>query len=178
MTFKRIFFNCAMIFFSLQVPLQADGMSDGEARSAFDFGAERLLSNANGLLEKYAQSGPCLLIERSVADCEFIDGNGIRYAVFEGQIVRIEADARSVKKEGMLPFGLEFGDGRSVVIKKLQRFHQDSAVAELANVLASGEEAASTHVRGGIDGMDEYQFYLRFDARGRLRVVGRMATVL
>jgi hypothetical protein len=115
--------------------------SNGSAAdSSYAFGEMRLMSDAKEITDRYKKTGDYLVIHGIIADCKYLDWNGISHVVFEGKVVRIEADGAFLKKGTRLPFGLALGDDRALVLKKLLRHRNVAGIEALLTGLRSGEK--------------------------------------
>ena len=148
------------------------------ANLPYDFGEIRLMSDANKIKPRYKKIGSCLVVAGIVADCEYHDWNGISYVVFEGKVVRVEANREFLKKGARLPFGLTVGDDREVVTQKLLRYRNVPGIETLLTGLKYRESNVSVAVEDKRPGRGAYQFYLVFDGYNDLRTAGVMITVL
>ena len=153
--------------------------SNGSAAdSYYAFSEVRLMSDANEISARYKKTGDCLVVGGIVADCKYHDWNGISYGVFEGKVVRIEADGAFLKKGTRLPFDLALGDDRASVLKKLLRHRNVAGIEALLTGLKSGEKNVSVAIEDKRLDEDDFEFFLVFDDDDDLRALGSMVTVI
>ena len=177
MDIKTVFFLLLSFLLGGHNQFAADDNASA-ANFPYKFGEMRLLSSHSEITTRYKKIGSCLVVDGIEADCRYHDWHGISYVVFEGEVVRIEANRESLKKGARLPFGLAVGDGRALVLKKLLRYRNVAGVEALLTGLRSGGKNVSVPVEDKSLGQESYQFYLVFDGHDDLLTVGSMVTVI
>lgn len=178
MDIKTVLFLLLALLFGGQKQLAVSDNNGPAANSPYDLGEIRLMSDANKITPRYKKIGRCLVVAGIVADCQYHDWNGISYVVFEGKVVRIEADREFLKKGARLPFGLAVGDDREVVVQKLLRYRNVAGLETLLKDLRYGKSNVSVAVQDKRLGREDYQFYLVFDGYNDLQAAGVMISVL
>lgn len=75
-------------------------------------------------VKQYKKGENCVL-EKDNIDCTFIDQNGVKYLVFDKAVIAVVAKYENASSKIGLPYGLKFGDGLDVTIRKLVSLGDD-----------------------------------------------------
>lgn len=103
MDIKTVFFLLLSFLLGGHNQFAADDNASA-ANFPYKFGEMRLLSSHSEITTRYKKIGSCLVVDGIEADCRYHDWHGISYVVFEGEVVRIEANRESLKKGGEVAF--------------------------------------------------------------------------
>ena len=118
----------------------------------------------------FRRSKHCLVSE-GYSDCEYFDSGGLAYLVEGNAVVRVEARRTSVSGPRVFPWGLELGDGLSRALSKLSRPANGSPALFIVPRDNGGAVISTGSCIEDPSG-ERFEFYLQFDAKLKLMLVG------
>jgi hypothetical protein len=171
----RVILLIAAILFPFPAAAQSCSLFDYRS-SVLSFGRFQLGEDRSHIPSDVKKLANCLEEPSSnYYDCEYADKDGVRYLVYEHQVIQ-KTVTKDEAKDVKLPAGLSLGDPISVVLGKLATLPEDAPEWVAHASKSEGEFYLSAGICLVDQAKAEWHFRLGFDVDGELTEVSSFFT--